>query len=243
MHGHHRQTQIPKCTQTTSLPPSASSLRTELGSRGHPAGWMGLRQISMWHTSESRALPCDDRIHNRDATPSTPQSCQPGQSSWTARSRLGHRHLTGGGVPAGQAPAPVAQAPLSSCASISGHGRGPVRDCGTSLWSLALCGLTTLLVSSLSALPDFRFRNLMIKLPSPAENNVTGFAPSPTNHGISHVSKEESGRLPEHLPVVGEGGLTVLGLRKPSTRPTVTKQNHNCLKSALLQLQTPGICM
>lgn len=68
MHSHHRKTQIPKCTQTTSLPPSASSLRTELGSRGHPAGWMGLRQISMWHTSESRALPCDDRIHNRDAT-------------------------------------------------------------------------------------------------------------------------------------------------------------------------------
>lgn len=227
-----------------SLPPSASSLRTELGNRDHHAGWLGLRQISICGT-HLRAKHC--HVTTESTCPGCDTFHPTAMSAWTvfldSQVSLGHRHLTIGGVPAGRAPAPVAQALLQLCLHLRTWQEALCVTCGTSLWSLTLCGLTTLLVSSLSALPDFRFRNLMIKLPRLAENNVTGFAPSPTNHRISHVSKEVSGRLPECLPVVGEGGPTVLGLRKPSTRPTVTKQNHNCLKSALLQLQTPGVCM
>lgn len=96
-----------------NLPPPASFLRTELGNRDHHAGWMGLRQISI-SGIHLRAKHCHVTTESRcpDATPSTPQPCQPGQSSWTARSRLGHQHLTSSGVPASQASAPVAQALL-----------------------------------------------------------------------------------------------------------------------------------
>lgn len=131
---------------------------------------------------------------------------------------LGHWHLTISKVPPVLALAPMHQAPLQLCLHFRTweegwlHLRGgnllPLALCmthETSLWSLTLCGLTTLLVSSLSVLVDFRFRSLIIRLPSLAENNVIGLAPSLTNHGISHISKEVSARLPEHLPCGGRG--------------------------------------
>lgn len=67
-----------------------------------------------------------------------------------------------------------------------------------------------LLVSSLSILIRFRFRNWTLRLPSLAENNVTGPVPLPTNYGISHISKTPQ----RTMPCGGRGRFSCPGMEK-----------------------------
>lgn len=107
------------------LPPSASSLRTELD--GAEAN------LHLWHTSESQALPCDDRIH----TPGCDTFHPTAMSAWTvfldSQVSLGPPASDQWWVPAGRAPASVAQAPLQLCLHLRTWQEALCVTCGTSL--------------------------------------------------------------------------------------------------------------
>lgn len=85
----------------------------------------------------------------------------------------------------------------------------------------------------------FRFRDWTLRSPSLAENNVPSPAPLSTNYAISHVSRKASARFPQRMvPCGGKQRFFCPGMEKKQMR----SQLNNCLKSALLHLQRPGIC-